>query len=140
MQSFEPAEAYRHLVRDVYHGDFALVERFVAPDLRMHLPGVPHGTHSGPMGFRAVLEAVWAPFSSLTFAIAVGPIVQWDLLAARWRAVGVYAGDFPGASAAPGTHVQFGGHDFLRFSDGLFVEYWGGVDDSHLMNQLGIVS
>ncbi|MGO9039739.1 MAG: ester cyclase [Steroidobacteraceae bacterium] len=140
MQSFEPAEAYRHLVRDVYHGDFALVDRFVAADLRMHLPGVPHGTHSGPMGFRAVLEAVWAPFSSLTFAIAVGPIVQWDLLAARWRAVGVYAGDFPGASAAPGTHVQFGGHDFFRFSDGLFVEYWGGVDDSHLMNQLGMVS
>ena len=140
MQEFDPAEAYRHLVRDVYHGDFALVDRFVATDLQIHLPGVPPGTHSGPVGFRAVLEAVWAPFSSLTFAIAVGPIVQWDLLAARWHAIGVYAGDFPGATAAPGTHVQFGGHDFFRFSDGLFVEYWGGADDSHLMNQLGMVS
>jgi predicted ester cyclase len=140
MQEIDPADAYRHLVRDAYHGDFALVDRFVAPDLQIHLSGVPQSTDSTPTGFRAVLEAVWAPFSSLTFSIAVGPIVERDLLAARWQAVGVYAGDFPGAKALPGTHVQFGGHDFFRFSNGLFVEYWGGVDDSHLMNQLGMDS
>ena len=45
----------------------------------------------------------------------------------------------PGAKAPAGTPVHFGGHDFLRFRDGRFVEYWGGADDGHVMSQLGML-
>ncbi|HUZ31867.1 MAG TPA: nuclear transport factor 2 family protein [Xanthobacteraceae bacterium] len=140
MHSLDPAEAYRRLVRKVYHGNFALCDQFVAADFVLHVPGVSDGTYRGPEGLRTVLQGAWAPFSSLTFRIVVGPIVQGNLLAARWLAVGVYAGGFPGAKVAPGTSVQFGGHDFFRFGDGLFVEYWGGADEGHVMNQLGMFS
>ncbi len=92
----------------------------------------------GPQGVRALLTGARSPFSSLVFRLAVGPVVQGDLLAARWIAEGVYGGGFQGAKAPAGTAVSFGGHDFLRFRDGYFVEYWGGADDAHLMSQLGM--
>jgi hypothetical protein len=41
-----------------------------------------------------------APFSELTCAIDVGPIVEGDMVAARWTARGRYA-DWPSTGSAP---------------------------------------
>jgi hypothetical protein len=63
-----------------------------------------------------------APFSGLTFAIEVGPLVDADLVAARWAGRGCYAGGIPGAEAPPGVEVTFGGIDILRAApDGSFA-------------------
>ncbi len=69
----------------------------------------------------------------------VEELYNGDLLAARWRAEGIYGGGIPGAKAPAGTAISFGGRDFLRFREDRFVEFWGGADDSHLMSQLGLL-
>ena len=138
MTTFDPVAAYRRFLVEVCNGDFDLAEVLVSADCVFHIAGAPESAYRGSSGVRALLEGARSPFSSLTFRLAVGPVVQGDLLAARWVAEGVYGGGFPGATAPAGTAVAFGGHDFVRFRDGRFVEYWGGADDAHLMTQLGM--
>lgn len=139
MKPFDAAAAYRTFITDFCNGEFTLADTLVSPDCLIHVAGAPDSAYLGPDGFRALLQGTRAPFSSLTFSIAVGPIVQGNLLAARWHAHGIYAGGLAGAKAPPGTRVEFGGHDFLRFHGHVFVEYWGGADDGHLMSQLGMI-
>ena len=45
----------------------------------------------------------------------------------------------PGAGAAPGTVVSFGGIDILRVADGLVAEYWLNDDLLSLMQQIGAI-
>ena len=59
------------------------------------------------------------------------------MVAARWSARGIYSGGIPGATAAPGTLVEFGGIDLMRVEDGRFAEYWVSSDGLALMAQLG---
>ncbi len=53
-------------------------------------------------------------FDAITFEIDVGPVVEDDLVAARWTGVG---------RTADGE-LSFFGNDILRIADGRFVEYW----------------
>jgi predicted ester cyclase len=78
-----------------------------------------------------------APFSEIRFAIAVGPLLDGDLVAARWTSRGTYAGGIPGATAPAGTEVAFGGTDILRVEGERFAEYWVSSDGLELMAQLG---
>ena len=102
------------------------------------IPGAPAGCYRGPDGLRALIGGARAPFTTLRFQIVLGPIIADDLLAARWRADGIYGGGISAAKVPAGTAISFGGHDFLRFRDDRFIEFWGGADDSHLMSQLGL--
>lgn len=138
MTTFDPVTAYHQFLVELCNGDFALADGLVSADCVFHLAGAAGSAHRGPAGVRALLQGARAPFSSLTFRLAVGPVVQGDLLAARWLADGVYDGSLPRSKAPAGTAVSFGGHDFLRFREERFVEYWGGADDAHLMTQLGL--
>ena len=78
-----------------------------------------------------------APFDGLTFEIEVGPVVEGDLVAARWAGRGRYQGGMPGATAAAGTPVAFGGIDLLRARGDRFAEYWVSSDGLALMGRLG---
>ena len=138
MLDLVPEQLYRRLLEQVYNGDLSLIQDLVSADFQLHIPGVASGTYHGPAGLRTLIQAARAPFSSLVFRLDVGPITQGDLIAARWRATGYYAGGFPGATVPAGTQVTFGGHDFLRFKARHFTHYWGGADDLHLMSQLGL--
>jgi hypothetical protein len=55
--------------------------------------------------------------SELAFVLEVGPIVEGDLVAARWIGTGATA-DGP---------MRFTGNDILRFAGDRFVEYWTGT-------------
>ena len=67
----------------------------------------------------------------------VGPVVEGDLVAARWAGRGRYRGGMPGATAAAGTPVAFGGIDLLRARADRFAEYWVSSDGLALMGQPG---
>ena len=67
----------------------------------------------------------------------LGPVVEGDLVAARWAGRGRYRGGMPGATAAAGTPVAFGGIDLLRAHGDRFAEYWVSSDGLALMGQLG---
>ena len=66
---------------------------------------------------QAVVDETQKMFSNLTFVVEIEPLVDRDLVAARWVGTGATA-DGP---------ARFTGNDILRFANGRFVEYWTGT-------------
>ena len=131
---------YRRWLLELWHGDVGLADELVTPDFVIHqarIDGEDSEAVRGPDALRGLVEQSRAAFSDLTFAVEVGPIVDGDTVAARWTGRGAYRGGIPGATAAPGTEVAFGGTDVLRVRDGRFAEYWVSSDGLSLMEQLG---
>ncbi|GAA4263056.1 hypothetical protein GCM10022255_104140 [Dactylosporangium darangshiense] len=128
---------------DLRNGDYAAAEACVSPDIRVHaalLDGGDSSAVGGPAGVVAWIAQTRAAFSELTFAIEVGPIVDGDMVALRWRASGAYAGGFPGAAAKPGTANEFTGTDTLRVAGGLIADYWINPDIHVLLAQLRVLA
>lgn len=120
---------------EMWNGRSELADELVAPSCPIHQP--PNDLR-GPEGVRQMVEMGRAPFREITFRVEVGPIVEGNRLAARWTSEGIYEGGIPGATAAPGTRISFGGIDIWHVEDGKIVEYWVSSDGLHLMAQLGV--
>jgi hypothetical protein len=132
---------YRRWLLELWHGDLAVAREIVAPTFVVHqarADAAPSEGVTGPDGLGELVRQGRAPFSALTFAIEVGPLVDGDLVAARWLGRGIYAGGVPGARAPPATPVAFAGIDILRAEGGRFAEYWVSSDGLGLMTQLGV--
>jgi predicted ester cyclase len=131
---------YERWLLELWNGDESVAEEILAEDFVVHQERAQPGESEAVRGPQAGLEMVRmgrSPFSELTCAVEVGPIVDGDMLAARWTAVGIYAGGIPGATAPEGTEVTFGGIDIMRVHDGRLAEYWVSSDGLALMAQLG---
>jgi hypothetical protein len=89
----------------------------------------------GPDGLAGWIGGIRAAFG-VTYAVEVGPIMQDDLIAVRWTCTGSYLGDFPGATAEPGSPIAFTGTDVLRIADGRIAEYWVNSDIHVMLAQL----
>ncbi|NRQ31030.1 SnoaL-like domain-containing protein [Nonomuraea sp. NN258] len=129
------AELYERWLLRMWNGDFALAHELVTPDFTGHWPGMDV---SGPDGLTEALRQGHEPFENVTVTLDVGPVVDGDLVAARWTFSGDYLGTIPGATARKGTRVAFSGHDLLRVSEGRFAEYWVISDAQTFSRQLGI--
>lgn len=81
-----------------------------------------------------------APLEDITFAVAVGPLVEGDVIAARWTSRGRYQGGLPGATAAAGAPGAYSGMDLFLVENGQITESWVNADVCHLMAQLGVVA
>lgn len=126
---------YRRWLLDLWAGDFTLAGELVTPDFVGHWPGMDvHGAD----GLVEALRQGHAPFSDVAITLDVGPVVDRDLVAARWTFSGSYRGGMPGASVPTGTPVSFSGHDLLRVYGERFAEYWVVSDTDGLARQLGI--
>ena len=127
----------------LWNGDLAGVGAVVAPDFTLHQVGLggplDPEEFRGPDGLVRLIGMGRAPFAELTFRVEVGPIVEGDMLAARWTGAGIYRGGLPGATAPAGTPVTFGGNDLLRIVAGKVAEYWVSSDGLYLMAQLGVI-
>ena len=131
---------YRKWLLDMWNGNVALAAELVTPDFVVHqarIDGQASDAMRGPEAVRQMIEQGRASFDDLTFSIEVGPLVDGEMVSARWIGRGTYAGGAPGATAEPGTEVVFRGIDILRVEDGRFAEYWVSSDTHHLMAQLG---
>ena len=131
---------YRRWLLELWSGRLDVADEIVTPDFLVHQArsdGRASDALRGPDAARELVQAGRGPFSSIAFAIDVGPLVDGDLVAARWSASGVYAGGIPGTSAPAGTEVAFGGTDVLRVAGDRFAEYWVSSDGLSLMEQLG---
>ena len=140
MTPAEHRRLYDRWLLELWHGDEAVAQEIVTPDFVIHQARGEPGASEAVRGPQAAVELVRmgrSPFSALTFALEVGPIVEGDMLAARWTGRGTYAGGIPGASAPAGTEVSFGGIDIMRIEDGRLAEYWVSSDGLELMGQLG---
>jgi predicted ester cyclase len=131
---------YDRWLLELWHGDEAVAQEIVTPDFVVHQVRGEPGESEATRGPDAAIELARmgrSPFSEITFTVEVGPIVDGDMLAARWTGRGTYAGGIPGASAPAGTEVSFGGIDIMRIEDGRLAEYWVSSDGLALMGQLG---
>jgi predicted ester cyclase len=131
---------YRRWMLELWNGDLAAAPELVTDDFVVHQARADGASSEVLRGPEAVVQMVregHAPFEGLTFEIEVGPIVDGDMVAARWAGRGRYRGGLPGATAPAGTEVAFGGIDLLRARDGRFAEYWVSSDGLQLMAQLG---
>jgi predicted ester cyclase len=140
MTATDPRTLYERWLLELWHGDASVAHEILSEDFTVHQARSQPGESEAVRGPQAGIELVRmgrAPFSLLTFAIEVGPIVEGDMLAARWIGHGAYAGGLPGATAPEGTEVTFGGIDIMRVADGRLAEYWVSSDGIALMQQLG---
>jgi hypothetical protein len=92
----------------------ALAAELVSDDFVGHWP---NRDVRGPGELQAMIDETQAMVSDLMFVVEIEPIVDRDLVAARWIGTGTTA-DGP---------ARFTGNDILRFADGRFVEYWTGT-------------
>lgn len=133
---------YHRWLDELWNGDLdrvaAVAAELVTPDFTGHWPGQP-ALVRGPAALAEVVRQGRLPFRDLRFTAVVGPLVDGDHIATRWRARGAYAGGahaLPGATAAPGTPVEFHGHDILRVAHGRLAAYWVISEGEHLRAQL----
>jgi predicted ester cyclase len=130
---------YRRWMLELWNGDLAVATELVTGDFVIHqarADGAGSEERRGPDAVVQLVRDGHAPFDGLTFEIEVGPVVEGDLVAARWAGRGRYRGGMPGATAAAGTPVAFGGIDLLRARGDRFAEYWVSSDGLALMGQL----
>ncbi|MBO8190082.1 ester cyclase [Streptomyces spirodelae] len=131
---------YERWLKELWNGDLSVAKEIAAPGFTIHHGAIQPGGDrelKGPEGITSLVSMSREYFDGLTFETEVGPVVQGDLICARWVGRGRYKGGFPGATAKPGTEVVFRGNDILRGADGRFVEYWVCSDGPYLAEQLG---
>jgi hypothetical protein len=114
-------------------GDRTLAGELVTPDFVGHWPDQDV---YGPDGLVAVIQQSLSFFTRVTTSIEVGPIVDGDLVAARWAFRGPYAGGLPGTTARVGTELTLRGADVMQVADGLFSEHWVSSDTEQFAAQL----
>ncbi|MFI6324378.1 ester cyclase [Nonomuraea sp. NPDC050556] len=117
------ANLYKRWLLELWNGDFDLASELVTDDFVGHWPGMD--IH-GPDGLIGALKQGHAPFDHVTVTLDVGPIVNGDLVAARWTFAGTHSG----------KRVAFTGHDILRAEGNRFAEYWVISDTEGLAKQL----
>lgn len=138
MVDAEPRHLYRRWLFELWTtADRELAARLVTGDFVGHWPERDvHGVDE----LLTVIGQSLSRFTDVTTSIDVGPVVDGDLVAARWSFRGGYAGGLPGATAPAGTPVVLRGADMLRLSGGRFAEYWVSSDTSKLAADLGVSS
>ncbi len=102
---------YSRWLEQVWGGQPGAAHRLVSEDFVGHWPR--RQVH-GPVELEEIVAQTLGMFDELTFSLQVGPIVEGDLLAARWTGTGT-------TQQGP---AHFLGNDLLRVDQGRFVEYW----------------
>lgn len=128
---------------ELWRGDFRHADDILAPDFVVHQArpdGTDSGATRGPARLLPEIEQTMAVFGDIDLTVDLGPIVDGDLVAARWTLRARYTGGLPDATAPVGTAVSFSGHDILRVAGGRFVEYWTCTDVLAGLAQLGAIS
>jgi predicted SnoaL-like aldol condensation-catalyzing enzyme len=107
----ELQDLYRRWLLELWHGQLEVADEIIAEDFRGHWPD------QEVEGLGALVELIGeahSQFARLEFELEVGPIVEGDLMAARWSGVGQTGDD----------SVPIIGHDVMRVRDGRISEYW----------------
>jgi hypothetical protein len=107
----EMYELYRRWLDELWCGEPGAADALVSGDFIGHWPG--HDVH-GPGELAATVAETRSMFSQITFELQVGPLVDGDLIAARWT----------GRGTTPEGTMSFFGNDILRVANARFAEYW----------------
>ena len=125
---------YRRWFEDVVSGgDLALADELLAPDYRLHFPGMP-GALDGE-GHKALVAMFRTAFPDWTETVE-DVIAEDDRVAIRVTGTGTHHGEFQGI-APTGTHVSATGVGIGRIAGERIGEAWAAYDALGLLQQLG---
>lgn len=122
---------------DMWSGQLDLAGDIFADDCVFHDQN--EATSRGPRGATRMVEGARVLMQESRCRCDLGPIVDGDMLAARWLWEGTYAGGMPGATAEPGTAVSLRGTDMWRLENGRVVECWISTEQVPFFAQLGLM-
>jgi hypothetical protein len=106
-----PADLYRRWLLELWHGDYDVAGKILTDDFTGHWP---EREVEGRDALVGLIRETHSMFTELTFRLELGPLVDGDLVAARWSGVG----------RTPEGEMPLLGHDILLVRDGRFAEYW----------------
>ncbi len=113
----------------LWNGDMDLLEGLVAETVVTHAVLVGQMAEQPMVGRDALggwIAQMHMAMPALRFAIEVGPLIDGDLIALRWRVTGTH-----------GTaRIDFAGTDILRVAHEQIAEYWVNSDTSLMMAQM----
>jgi steroid delta-isomerase-like uncharacterized protein len=128
---------FRRMVEEIFNrGNMNLVDEFLAPDFieREELPpGIPPG-REGVKQMTIMFRSAFPDFK----ATIDDMIAEGDKVVVRMTWSGTHKGEFMGISPT-GKSVSFGVIDIVRFAGDKFVEHWGMMDSTSMMQQRGAV-
>ncbi len=116
----------------------AMLDSFLAPEIVDHQssPGYPDGV-TGIDNLRGMFVEWFSSYPDLTmkanFMVASG-----DTVTAQITMTGTNSGPM-GDMPATNKSIEVDGVDIVVFRDGLAVEHWGYMEDSKMMEQLGMM-
>lgn len=111
MASTTTHDLYRRWLDELWNGDPRVASELVTEDFIGHWPD---GDVHGAKELASKIGETQQMFTSLGFTLEVGPIVEGELVSARWL----------GRGRTSDGEMSFIGNDILRVSGGRFVEYW----------------
>ena len=118
------------------HGDFAIVDEVIAPNIVHHTAGPQPGP--GPEGVKSFISQMRAALADMT-STTEHEVVDGDVLIDHLTVRGTHAGDLMGFPAT-GRPVEFELVDINRFDDeGRVVEHWAVMDTLGLLQQIGAI-
>lgn len=136
MAAHENKALYRRWFDEVVPtGDLGLADQLLAPDYRLHFPGLP-----GPVdrdGHKQMLMAFRTGFPDWEESVD-DVIAEGDKVVLRVTGRGTHTGDFQGIPAT-GRQVTATGIGIARITDGRIAEAWAAYDALGLLQQLGVV-
>jgi steroid delta-isomerase-like uncharacterized protein len=116
------------------HGNAALAEELISPDIVMHFAGQQQ---QGRDTYLGIVAANSAAFPDLRWTVE-DMVAEGDTVAVRYTMTGTHQGTFAGV-AATGTAVRAESMTFYRLADGKIVEEHAQLDMLSLLQQMGAV-
>ena len=134
-------EENKAAVRSLYEealnrGDLAVLDDIYAPDVELHIPGVPEDPF-GPAPVRQLLAMIRAAFPGVQAAIE-DLVAEGDKVVARVTLHRPHDGHILGL-APQSPLAAWPRIDIFRLFRGRIVEQWADRDDAGLLQQLGVV-
>lgn len=116
----------------LWNGGLHELETLVADDIVVHAVLVGQSAEAPLVGREALggwIATARAMLPAIRFSIEVGPLVDGNMIAVRWRAEGPHGV----------AHVSFTGIDMLRIGEGRITEHWTNADTMLMMQQAGML-
>lgn len=116
----------------LWNGNLHELDTLVADEIVVHavLVGqITEGPLVGRDALRGWIATARAMLPMVCFSVEVGPLVDGNMIAVRWRAEG------PHGSA----RISFTGIDILRIEGGRIAELWTNADTMLMMQQAGML-
>ena len=113
----------------LWNGDMTLLDDLVAETVVTHAVMAGQVAEAPMVGRDALggwIAQMHALMPTLRFAVEVGPLVDGNLIALRWRVTARHGQ----------VRTNFAGTDILRVAEGKVAEYWVSSDTSLMMAQM----